>query len=136
MRQDLTIQRIGDSLAVRTYEAAARAALQHGDLPEYNQCQARLMALYRAGTAGCQYEFLAYRIFYQLAHAEGGGNAALVSSLKQVSDEVGDLSTAASSYPLQRMHRVCVMQQEYWSGCCLLAFALQHLCQVSILVQL
>ena len=107
MRQDLTIQRIGDSLAVRTYEAAARAALQHGDLPEYNQCQARLMALYRAGTAGCQHEFLAYRIFYQLAHAEGGGNAALVSSLKQVSGEVGGPSIGACTCLLQ----ACVRAQ-------------------------
>ena len=88
MRQDLTLQRVADALAVRTYEAAARAALEHGDLPEYNQCQARLMSLYRGGAPGCHGEFLAYRILYQLAHAEGGGNAALVSSLKQVSAEV------------------------------------------------
>lgn len=87
MRQDLTVQRIGDGLAVRIYEAAARAALEHGDLPEYNQCQARLGALYRAGAPGCRHEFLAYRILYQVAHAQGGGNAALVSTLHSVSGE-------------------------------------------------
>lgn len=82
------MQRIGDGLAVRIYEAAARAALEHGDLPEYNQCQARLGALYRAGAPGCRHEFLAYRILYQVAHAQGGGNAALVSTLHSVSGEV------------------------------------------------
>ena len=88
MRQDLVVQRIGDALAVRIYEAAARAALEHGDLPEYNQCQARLLHLYRAGAPGCHEEFLAYRILYQLAHMQGGGNAALVSTLHQVSGQV------------------------------------------------
>lgn len=82
------MQRISDALAVRIYEAAARAALEHNDLPEYSQCQARLMALHRAGVRGCREEFLAYRILYQLAHSRSGGLAALTSTLRQVTDKV------------------------------------------------
>ena len=79
------MQRLGGRIAVDVYEAAARAALEHDDLPEYHQCQARLDSLYASGVPGCSQEFLAYRILYQVAHsAQAGGAAALLSTLRLV----------------------------------------------------
>ena len=51
MRQDCTVQHIRNELAARVYEAHARAALEYGDVAEYNQCQGQVAALY-AGAAG------------------------------------------------------------------------------------
>ncbi len=42
LRQDLTVQHLRNELAVHVYEAHARAALEYGDVPEYNQCQAHV----------------------------------------------------------------------------------------------
>jgi hypothetical protein len=45
MRQDLTVQHLRNELAVRIYQAHARAALEYGDSAEYNQCQTQLNVL-------------------------------------------------------------------------------------------
>ena len=83
------MQHLGGQIAADIYEAAARAALENGDLPEYHQCQARLDVLYAAGVQGCRQEFLAYRILYQVAHsAQAGGAAALLSTLRLVNAQV------------------------------------------------
>ena len=84
------MQHLRGPLAVQVYEAAARAALEYGDLPEYNQCQAQLGALYADnGDRGCRGEFLAYRLLYQVAHAgQSGGAAALMTTLRLVTAEV------------------------------------------------
>lgn len=69
LRQDLTVQRIFNSFAVRVYENHARVALEERDLNEYNQCQTQLKELYLSlreneEALTNRNEFLAYRIIY------------------------------------------------------------------------
>ena len=67
LRQDLTIQRIQNDLAVDVYEAHARLALREGDLNEFNQCQTQLPDLYLTNpTFGARDEFRAYRLLYHV----------------------------------------------------------------------
>lgn len=81
MRQDCFVQRLNNNLAVEIYEAHARAALEYGDLWEYNQCQALLSDLYETGLRGCEAEFLAYRVLYQGFHMKRGEGFSLRKTL-------------------------------------------------------
>lgn len=75
---------------VLIYEAHARAALEYGDIAEYNQCQTQLDVLYRVvpTLAGCREEFLAYRILYQTAHARQGEASSLLYTLRSATATV------------------------------------------------
>ena len=87
MRQDCVIQAIKGGLAAEIYESHARAALEYGDVAEYNQCQGQLRVLYADGVAsphGAEPEFLAYRILYQAVHAHKGELVALLHTLQQI----------------------------------------------------
>lgn len=89
MRQDLTVQRIKNDFTVRVYENHARIAMEKGDLGEYNQCQAQLMALYKLGLKGNPNEFKAYRILYFIHTA----------NRLALNDTLADLTTAEKSEP-------------------------------------
>lgn len=56
------LQRLRNALAVEVYEAHARAALEYGDLAEFNQCQTQLHAMYADKQPGCVAEFVAYKV--------------------------------------------------------------------------
>ena len=50
-------------MPIAIFEAHARAALEYGDMAEYNQCPSQLRGLYSAKTR--KPEFVAYRVLYQ-----------------------------------------------------------------------
>jgi hypothetical protein len=76
---------------VEVYETHARMDLEAGDLPEYNQCQTQLKALYGEGIEGCRNEFVAYSLLYILFNH--GNSRDLLSAMARLtldgrSDEV------------------------------------------------
>lgn len=89
MRQDCTVQHLQNEVSASIYEAHARCALEHGDMAEFNQCQAQLLQHYKAGISGCRQEFVSYRVIHQSVHAGGGDRAALLTCLQSISPEVG-----------------------------------------------
>ena len=82
LRQDCTVQHLRNALVAEVYEAHARAALEYGDLAEFNQCQTQLASLYVDGVPGCVAEFTAYKVLYNTAHASAGANKALLATLQ------------------------------------------------------
>lgn len=85
IRQDLTVQRIRDEFTVEVYETHGRMALEAGDLPEYNQCQTQLKALYGEGIRGCSAEFAAYGLLYILFNR--GNSRDMVSAMGRLTEE-------------------------------------------------
>ncbi|XP_042461260.1 SAC3 family protein A-like isoform X2 [Zingiber officinale] len=83
IRQDLTVQRIQNTLTVKVYETHARLALEAGDLPEYNQCQSQLKRLYAEGIKGCYMEFSAYNLLSIILHSNN--KRELLSSMARLS---------------------------------------------------
>uniref|UniRef100_A0A7N0V577 PCI domain-containing protein n=1 Tax=Kalanchoe fedtschenkoi TaxID=63787 RepID=A0A7N0V577_KALFE len=82
IRQDLTVQRIRNRLTVRVYETHARLALEVGDIPEYNQCQSQLQALYADGIKGSYMEFSAYNLLCVMLHSKNTRD--LVSAMSRL----------------------------------------------------
>jgi len=93
MRQDCTVQHLQNEASAAIYEAHARCALEHGDMAEFNQCQAQLLQHYKAGIVGCRPEFTAYRVIHQSVHAGKGDQAALLTCLQSISPEVSSFSS-------------------------------------------
>ena len=77
MRQDAQVQNVRSELTARIYECHGRAALDYGDMGEFNQCQTQLAALYAEGVPGSTAEFTAYRILYASLHRDKEGYALL-----------------------------------------------------------
>ncbi|GAX79021.1 hypothetical protein CEUSTIGMA_g6461.t1 [Chlamydomonas eustigma] len=73
MRQDCTVQHLRNSVAVLVYEAHGRAALEYGDLAEFNQCQTQLHAMYADHQPGCVAEFTAYKMLYETVYSHRSG---------------------------------------------------------------
>ena len=86
LRQDLTVQHIYTSFTTEVYETHARLCLEHGDLGEFNACQAKLRAYHKRNdmivSASNVREFTAYRILY----------CALTKSHADLSAEMENLS--------------------------------------------
>lgn len=100
MRQDCVVQALQGPLAIDVYEAHARAALEYGDMAEYNQCQGQLRYLYSVSKTKNknETEFVAYRILYQTVypylHADKSELVGLLESLLLISSK--NATTAAA----------------------------------------
>jgi len=103
MRQDCVVQALRGELATDIYEAHARAALEYGDMAEYNQCQGQLCSLTADGR-DMKPEFVAYRILYQTVH---GDRVGLLQSLSKLS---GDSSNHPSIQHALRVRRALASQ--------------------------
>lgn len=116
MRQDCTVQHLRNALAVRIYEAHARAALEYGDMGDFNQCQTQLSILYAEGIPGCHAEFAAYKLLYQTVHAKHGVNKDILTTLKYVlahsksGSYVGSASSGSLSSAPEVVHAMKVRQ--------------------------
>jgi hypothetical protein len=84
MRQDCVVQALKGDIAVDIYEAHARAALEYGDMAEYNQCQGQLRYLYSKRKRHNP-EFVAYRILYQSIFSYSSDKSELVGLLESMS---------------------------------------------------
>ena len=103
LRQDCVVQHVRGALAAAVYEAHARAALEYGDVAEYNQCQGQLEPLYAEGggaEGGAQREFLAYRVLYQAVHARHGEVLQLLNTLRRVGQGGADAAHPAVTHAL------------------------------------
>ena len=107
LRQDLTVQRVRDSLAVEVYETHARVALEVGDAAEYGQCASVLRVLHPANPgAGCPPEFAAYRL---LSAARTGREA--------FADELRGLSPSELAHPCVQHARAVAAAARTANGC-------------------
>jgi len=112
LRQDCVVQALQGPLALAVYEAHARAALEYGDVAEYNQCQGQMAALLAEGIKSeghCEAEFLACRILYQTVHARHGEQLQLLHTLKKVGAREADIPEIAHALKV----RSAVASEDY-----------------------
>ena len=112
LRQDLTVQRIRTPLTASVYEFHARAALDAGDLAEYNQCATVLAALYDEGIASPSIpEFAAYRILY--AAVAGTHQGAGVASSRALGAAVASGLAGHPQVALALRVATCLRESHY-----------------------
>lgn len=104
LRQDCTVQQLKSEIAVQVYEAHARAALEYGDMAEFNQCQTQLSMLYAEEKPGCRGEFAAYMLLYQTAHARNGLNKALLHTMKSLPVHLRDDPSVRHALQVRRAY--------------------------------
>ena len=116
LRQDCVVQAIQGPLALAIYEAHGRAALEYGDVAEYNQCQGQMSALWAEGVrseGGCKAEFLASRLLYQTVHARHGEHLALMNTLRQLQGQEQRAEAAQPEVVHALQVRAAVAAEEY-----------------------
>jgi len=92
IRQDLTVQNIENAFTIEVYQTHARAALEEGDLNEFNQCQSVLSGKLNVDTD----EFRGYRLLYALVQSEG-----VMGELNYVSRWADDDSNPSTKHAVQ-----------------------------------
>lgn len=91
IRQDLKVQMIENDFTVTVYKTHARAALENGDIGEYNQCQSSLKPLFDKDNIDKSDlpEFISYRIYYHMMTSDHSSvnqlRLQLLTNLKHIS---------------------------------------------------
>jgi SAC3 family protein LENG8/THP3 len=112
LRQDCVVQALQGPIALAVYEAHARAALEYGDVAEYNQCQGQMAALLSEGVkseGNCEAEFLACRVLYQTVHARHGEQLQLLNTLRKVGPREASVEEVAHALKV----RSAVASEDY-----------------------
>ncbi|QEU62680.1 Thp3 [Kluyveromyces lactis] len=104
IRQDLKVQMIENDFTVTVYKTHARAALENGDVGEYNQCQSSLKPLFEKDNIdkGDLPEFISYRILYHMMTSDH-------SSINQLHFQL--LTTLRHMYDNEMIQRALKMSE-------------------------
>ncbi|WPK25133.1 hypothetical protein PUMCH_002436 [Australozyma saopauloensis] len=108
IRQDLTVQHIKNTFAIKVYEVHGRIAIENSDLGEFNQCLSQLRNLYNSSKEEelymQTYEFQCYSVLYFLITGNNAGiNSIHIELLAR--DAATDVNRLAKKY---QRHRECL----------------------------
>jgi hypothetical protein len=101
-RQDITVQRIRTKFVLEVYETHARILLEHGDLPEFHQCQSMLLNLTTGSSGYDQDEHIESKNdgIHEGELLEEENNSTTTTSLRQAEESADEFRAYGLLYAL------------------------------------